>query len=123
MKRLDRLQDQMNDTATYELPNGKWVTFDGRALREYGLAALMRAQGLEYTAPTERLPVFQYGRQIGTMAPDFDPMTAKSTSIFYDVRPGDFTREGDTWVVGRTMGASDVDCVAGFIRDPATVLE
>jgi len=114
----------MNGTVTYELSKDKWVTFDARALERYGLAALMDAEGLAEFMPTERLPVFQYGRRIGTMAPDFEPMTAKSMSPFYDVRPGDFVRSDEGWVVGRTMGAADVDCVEGFVREWApTVME
>jgi hypothetical protein len=111
------MADEMRGTVTYELPDGRWATFDARAIGEYGLAALMRAHDLEQFVPTERLPVIQYGRRIGTMPPDFDPANARSTSFMYDVRPGDFRREGDTWVVGRTLGAGDVDCVAGFVRD------
>jgi hypothetical protein len=115
VKRLESLQDEMRGTVTYELPNGRWVTFDARTVREYGLAARMRAYDIEM--PTERLPVIQYGRRIGTMAPDFDPASIRTTSFLYDPRPGDFRREGDTWIAGRTLGASDVDCVAGFVRD------
>lgn len=115
MKRLESMMDHMRGTVTYDLGNGRFATFDVRAVREYGLATLMRAHDIEM--PTERIPVIQYGRRIGTMAPDFDPASARSTSMWYDPRPGDFRREGDTWVVGRTLGASDVDCVAGFVRD------
>jgi len=117
MRRLESMEDEMRGVVTYELPDGRWETFDARAVREYGISALMRAYDLEQFIPTERLPVFQYGRRIGTMPSDFDPANARSTSLMYDVRPGDFRREGDTWVCGRTLGASDVDCVAGFIRD------
>lgn len=124
MRRRESEQDRMNGTVTYELSKDKWVTFDARALERYGLAALMDAEGLAEFMPTERLPVFQYGRRIGTMAPDFEPMTAKSMSPFYDVRPGDFVRSDEGWVVGRTMGAADVDCVEGFVREWApTVME
>ena len=117
MKRLESIEDDMRGVVTYELPNGRYVSFDARALREYGLAELMRAYDLEQFMPTERLPVIQYGRRIGTLPPDFDPVNARSTSFMYDVRLGDFRREGDTWVAGRTLGARDVDCVAGFMRD------
>ena len=117
MKRLESTADEMQGVVTYALPDGRYVRFDARALREHGLAALLRGHDLEQFIPTERLPVFQYGRRIGTMAPDFDPASVRSTSFLYDPRPGDFRREGDTWVAGRSLGASDVDCVAGFIRD------
>jgi hypothetical protein len=119
MKRLESPLDDARGTVTYDIGNGRYATFDARAVREYGLAALMRAYNVEM--PTERLPVIQYGRRIGTMAPDFDPASVRSNSFMYDPRPGDFRREGDKWVVGKTMGASDVDCVAGFVRDSAAV--
>jgi hypothetical protein len=115
MKRLESIEDEMRGTVTYDIGNGRYATFDARAVERYGLAALLREYGAEM--PTERVPVFQYGRRIGTMPPDFDPAFARSNSFMYDLRPGDFTRTDEGWVVGRTMGASDVDCVAGFIRD------
>ncbi len=115
MKRIESMLDDVRGTVTYDLGNGRYATFDARTVREVGLARLMDAHGIEM--PTERLPVIYHGRRVGTMAPDFDPATARSISFMYDVRPGDFRREGNTWVVGRAMGAGDVDCVAGFIRD------
>jgi len=117
MKRLERIEDQMRGVVTYELANGRYATFDARAVQEYGIAKLLDSIGEGHQVPTERLPVIQDGRRIGTMPPDFDPASARSTSFLYDVRPGDFRREGDTWVVGKTMGGGDVDCVVGFIRD------
>lgn len=116
-RRIESIEDGMNGVMTYQLSDGRMARFDARAVQKYGIAELMRAEGLEDFLPTERLPVIQYGRRIGTMAPDFDPATARSTSMWYDVRPGDFRREGDTWVAARTLGACDVDCVAGFVRD------
>lgn len=117
MRRLESPLDYARNTVTYELPDGRYATFDARAVERFGLAVLMKEYGVEM--PTERLPVFQYGRRIGTLPPGFDLAFARSNSFMYDVRPGDLTREGDSWVVGRTMGASDIDCVVGFIRDPA----
>lgn len=67
--------------------------------------------------PTDRVPVMQYGCRVGTLPPDFDPSDIKSRSFLYDPRPGDFRREGDVWIVGRTMGASDIDMVPGFRRE------
>lgn len=117
MKRLESIADQQRGVVTYDLGNGRYASFDARAIQKYGIAELLRSEGLEQHIPTERIPVMQYGRRIGTMAPDFDPASARSNSLMYDVRPDDFRREGDTWVASRTLGASDVDCVIGFIRD------
>lgn len=115
MRRIESPLDHERGTVTYDLGDGRWATFDARQIREVGLAPLLEAHGVEM--PTERLPVIQYGRRVGTMAPDFDPMTARSMSFMYDVRPGDFRREGDTWVAARNLGPGDLDCVAGFVRD------
>lgn len=115
MRRIESPLDHARGTVTYELPDGRWATFDARVVEKVGLAPLMEAYGVEM--PTERVPVFQYGRRIGTMPPDFDPTFARSNSFVYNLRPGDFTRNKDGWIVGRTMGASDVDCVVGFIRE------
>lgn len=114
---IESPEDQMNGVVTYKLPDGRHWRFDAHAVAKYGLAELMRAEGMQHFIPTERLPVIQYGHRIGTMAPDFDPATARSTSPWYDVRPGDFRREGNAWIAARTLGAGDVDCVAGFQRD------
>jgi hypothetical protein len=107
--------DEMRGTVTYDLGNGRYATFDTRIVREVGLATLLQDYDIEM--PTERLPVIHHGRRVGTMAPDFDPVTARSISFMYDVRPGDFRREGDTWVAGRTLGPGDLECVAGFVWD------
>lgn len=115
MKRIESPMDYARGTVTYDVGNGRYATFDARAVERFGLATLLKEYGVEM--PTERVPVFQYGRRIGTLPPDFDLAFARSNSFMYDVRPGDLTRDGDKWVVGRTMGASDIDCVVGFIRD------
>jgi hypothetical protein len=117
MRRLESPIDFVRETVTYDLGDGRFATFDARAVREYGLATLMRHEGINM--PTERIPVIHHGRRVGTMAPDFDPLTARSISFMYDVRAGDFRREGDTWVAARNLGPGDLDCVAGFVRDSA----
>lgn len=60
-------QNQMYGTVTYELPNKRYINFDVRQLRKHGLAALLAAHDLDDHIPTERLPVIQYGRKIGTI--------------------------------------------------------
>ena len=118
MKRIESIKDEMRGTVTYELPDGRFARLDARAVKEYGLAAIMREYGIG--PPTERLPVIHHGQRVGTMAPDFDPASVRTTSFWYDPRPGDFRREGDTWVAARTLGPGDVDSVAGFIRDDSS---
>lgn len=114
MKRIDSIEDQMRGFVTYEATNGQRIRLDTHAVYTYGAAELMRSAGLP--TPTERLPVIHHGQQVGTMAPDFDPDNVKSNSFWYDPRPGDFRRDGDTWVAARTLGPGDVDAVAGFVR-------
>lgn len=115
MRRIESVEDEMRGTVTYDLGGGRFATFDARTVRKYGLAALMC--DLDIEMPTERLPVVHHGRRVGTMAPDFDPVTVRSVSFMYDPRPGDFRREGDTWVASRTLGPGDLDYVAGFVRE------
>lgn len=117
MKKIESHEDQMRGVITYEFDDGRRINFDANAVRDLGVSECLRMAGHGDQVPTERRPVIQYGKRIGTMAPDFDPATAKSTSPWYDVRPGDFRLEDGAWVADRTLGASDVDCVAGFVRD------
>lgn len=116
IRRIESIEDQMRGTVTYEIPNGQMVRFDARTLREYGLAALMEAEGLAEFIPTERVAVIHHGVRVGTMAPDFDPDNVRSLSFLYDPRPGDFKREGNAWVVARTLGPGDLDAISGFVR-------
>ena len=115
MRRIESIEDDMRSLATYELPNGRRVTLDARAVREHGSGPLLRAMG--HPVSTKRVPVMQYGRQVGTMPGDFDPLCAKSKSIFYDYRHGDLRREGSVWIAAQSLGARDLDCLVGFERN------
>jgi hypothetical protein len=66
---------------------------------------------------TKRADVRQHGRRVGTLPPNFDPSAIKSTSFFYDPRPGDFRREEDHWIAARNLGPGDLEAVPGFIWD------
>lgn len=114
IKRLYTESDQLNNTATFELDGGLRITLDGNAVREHGAFEMLRAYGYGDQLPTVRVPVIHKGKRIGTLPPDFDPRNIKSNSVFYDGRPGDFTLVDGAWIVGRALGADDVDCVVGF---------
>jgi predicted deacylase len=115
MKKIESYSDVIRGTVTYEIGGGRYITLDTRTVQEFGLAKVMESYGVEI--PTERVPVMRYGRRVGTVPGDFDLSFARSRSPFYDVRPGDLTRQGDVWVAARNMGASDLDCLIGFRRD------
>lgn len=66
----------------------------------------------------KRLPVIQYDKVIGSFPAGFNLRFAKSNSFMYDIRSGDFTLENGKWICAKILGASDVDCVDGFIRNP-----
>lgn len=114
MRKIESIQDDMNGTVTYEIGEGRWITLDARMLREIGLKAAMEKYGVEM--PTGRLPVFQRGREIGSLPAAFDPMFIKSTSFLYDPRPGDFRRTKEGWEAAANMGPGDLDCVPEFTR-------
>ena len=117
VKRIESDADTFRGTVTYQLDDGRYLRLDARLVREHGQAEVLRAYGVEMTESTERLPVMQHGRRVGTVPGDFDLMFARSRSPFYDVRPGDLVRQGDAWIAARNLGASDLDCLAGFRRD------
>jgi hypothetical protein len=68
-------------------------------------------------AATERIPVMQDGKRVGTVPPSFDLEHIKSTSWLYDPRPGDFRREGDALIASRMLGPGDLESVRGFVWD------
>lgn len=114
MHRIESIEDQMNGVVTYELSNGQRLRISRRAVDEVGPAKILRDMGLGHLVPTERLPVMWVGRKVGSMAPDFDPGRIKSRTFLYDARPGDFTRDGDTWVASKMLGPGDLEAVPGF---------
>jgi len=114
MRRLDNPMNDMRGIITYELDDGRRIDLDAKAVLMYGAATLIRGACGRDAISTKRLPVRQCGEIVGTTTPDFDPMMTRSTSPFYDVRPGDFKRDGDGWIADKSLGPGDFDSVPGF---------
>jgi hypothetical protein len=113
MRKIERNMDYMRGQVTYELAPDRYITLSVRDVREHGLAEVMKFYGVEM--PTGRLPVFQRGREIGSVPAAFEPISIKSTSFFYDVRPGDFTRTGDGWQAANSLCPGDFEAIPGFV--------
>lgn len=64
---------------------------------------------------TERLPVLQDGRRIGSVPPSFDPTRIRSLSWMYSPRASDFMRGEDAWIAASSLGPGDLEAVAGFL--------
>lgn len=114
------IADDMNDSWTYELPGGRRIGLDRRAVRQFGAAELIREYGINPFAPGEegqRLPVYQGERKIGSLPAAFDPEVAKSGSALFDIRPGDFRREADRWIACRSLGPGDIGALSEFRPD------
>lgn len=112
----DTIDDQMRSVVRVELSNGQCIVFDRRAFMELGMAECLRRVGAADEAPQGRIPVEQDGAIVGTVPADFDPLTARSRSWIYDVRPGDFKRVGDKVIANKMLGQGDLDCLDGFKR-------
>lgn len=114
-QRMEKLDSKGRAIVTYELADGQWIDLDARAVAEFGAARLIRDAGYGHLLETERVAVFQHGRKVGTVPPNFEPMNIESNTFMYDVRPGDFTRDGDKWIASRTLGPGDLEAVPGFV--------
>lgn len=124
MRRIESIEDAMKGVVRYELTGGRYVQLDVRAIREVGAAELIRGMGFGDLLPTDRVRVHKPGKTrttrgacIGTVPPDFEPAFMKSRSPWYDPRPGDFVRDGDVWIVSRTLGPGDLEAIPGFIYE------
>ena len=117
MKRLESIEDQMRGVATYEFADGRRIQLDAMAVREHGAANVLRGIGYGNFVPTGRLTVMQDGQRIGSVPADFDPTTIKSRSALYDVRHGDFRRDGKVWIVSSSLGFGDLQAVPDLQLD------
>jgi hypothetical protein len=117
MRQLENIEDQMRGVATYEFEDGRRIQLDARAVQEHGAAAILRGMGYGNLVPTGRVTVMQDGLRVGTVPADFDPAAIKSRSVMYDLRPGDFRREGRVWVASSSLGPGDLQAVPGLKLD------
>ena len=115
MRLIESIEDQRNGVRTYEMPDGRCVRIAEAAICEHGAVTILRDMGYQF--PTERAPVIQHGKRIGTLPGDFDQMHIKSKSPCYDPRPGDFVRKGEEWIAARTLGPADLESVPEFVWD------
>lgn len=114
MRRIENIADEMRGQVTYEISPGICITVDARLVREHGLEEVLKAYGVK--VPKGRLPVFQCGKEIGSVPSVFDPIAIKSKSFLYEVRPGDFKRTDDGWEASNTLGPGDLDAIPDFWR-------
>lgn len=110
-------ENPIDGSVTYELSGGRYIKFDGRMIREHGIAELLRHAGLADEIPSGRVDVMQRGKKIGTVPATFEPMSIKSSSLLYEPRGGDFVRKGDAWVADKMLGPGDLEAVPGFVWD------
>lgn len=114
MKRLDLFENEIRGIITYELDDGRRLNVDADFVRRFGVAEVMRANGIE--PPKGRLPVFQCGHEIGTLPAAFDPLEIKPTSWLYEVRAGDFKRTDKGWEAAKTLCPGDFEAIPQFRR-------
>ena len=110
-------RDARDHVWCYELPSGQRIRLDRDHVRQHGAEALVRKLGLDPGPEGQRLPVYQSGRKIGTLPSSFDPDAAASTSVLFDIRPGDFKREGDGWTAHPSLGPGDLGALSDFAAD------
>jgi hypothetical protein len=116
LRRIESIEDDMKDVVTFELqPSGERAQFTGHFFRKEGIDGVRRYLGVKPS--TERLPVKQNGRIVGSLPADFDPGFVRSSSWLYDPRPGDFIRRDDHWEANQMLGPGDLEAVRGFVKE------
>jgi hypothetical protein len=74
-------------------------------------------------AAAGRQSIFQRGKLIGSVPPNFTPLRLEKTpgmgAFMYEQRPGDFTRteDGEGWEASKTLGPGDLEAIKGFTWD------
>ena len=106
MKDITSPIDQMKGIVVVEFDDGKRLNLSARAVEKHGLRALVREYAPEYPAGPP-LPVFQRGKQIGTLSASWHPSDARR-SFLYEPRPNDFRRDGDRWIADPMLGPGDL---------------
>lgn len=114
MRRLPNPEQPWN--AVYEFSDGSRFQADARLVAEIGITVLLKGTELERHLPIKRVPVLQCGKIIGTMAPDFDPLSIKSKNFLYDPRSGDFKLTEEGWIAASQLGPGDFELIPGFVR-------
>ncbi len=106
MRDISDWQDRMRGIVRVEFDDGRRLNLDARAVQTEGISRLVRRCAPEYST-FSLLPVFQNGREVGTLSASWHPSDARS-SFLYEPRPGDFRREGDTWIADPMLGPGDL---------------
>ena len=118
MEDITTIEDKRDGVVRYSLSKGEerlQVRLDVDLVREHGAPNLIRKMGHGDWLPNGRMKVFQSGQVIGTLPASFDPMSARSASYFYDMRPGDFKRVNGGWEADVSLGGGDLEAVPGFV--------
>jgi hypothetical protein len=100
---------------TLDVGGGRRLKMDRRGLEMYGSEIVLDCLSAEQRVDfLERIPVYQGGRQIGTLSAGYHPLIYRSRSFFYDPRPDDFRRSKRGWEASPTLGWGDLDAIPDF---------
>ena len=122
MKQITSVEDEMRGRMTFELEDGRYLTFETGLLRDHSLAEILSMYGVEANG-SKRVPVFQRGREIGSLPDIWHPSQIRSTSYFYRPRQGDFVRDGDKWIAASGLGPGDLEAIPDFVFGRAALEE
>lgn len=114
VRKIDNIEKERKGIETYEFDDGRRVDVSRSAVRRFGLETVLKHKGCAIC--TDRVPVFQNGRKVGSVPWDFYPARIRSTSPLYEPRAGDFVRKEDGWHADIHLGYGDLGAVPGFRR-------